>query len=44
MATLANATAVPARRETDWSIAVAAIAMVAFLIAAPFVLDRKSVV
>ena len=38
MATLANATAVPARRETDWSIAIAAIAMVAFLIAAPFVL------
>ena len=38
MATLANATATPARRETDWSIAVAAIAMVAFLIAAPFVL------
>jgi branched-chain amino acid transport system permease protein len=38
MATLANARAATARRETDWSIAVAAVAMVAFLIAAPFVL------
>jgi branched-chain amino acid transport system permease protein len=38
MAALANVTAAPARRETDWSIAVAAGAMVAFLIAAPFVL------
>jgi len=38
MAALANVTAAPARRETDWSIAVAAVAMVAFLIAAPFVL------
>jgi branched-chain amino acid transport system permease protein len=38
MATLASARAATARRETDWSIAVAAVAMVAFLIAAPFVL------
>jgi branched-chain amino acid transport system permease protein len=38
MATLANARAATARRETDLSIAVAAVAMVAFLIAAPFVL------
>ena len=38
MATLANATVLPARRETDWSIAVAAVVMVAFLVAAPFVL------
>jgi branched-chain amino acid transport system permease protein len=38
MATLANVTAAPARRQTDWSLAAAAGAMVAFLIAAPFVL------
>jgi len=38
MTALDNATAAPARRETDWSIAVAAAAMVVFLIAAPFML------
>jgi len=38
MATLANVTAAPARRQTDWSLAAAAAAMVVFLIAAPFVL------
>jgi len=38
MATLANVTGAPARRQTDWSLAAAAAAMVAFLIAAPFVL------
>jgi branched-chain amino acid transport system permease protein len=38
MATLANTKAATARRETDLSIAVAAVAMVAFLIAAPFLL------
>jgi branched-chain amino acid transport system permease protein len=38
MAALADATVTPARRETDWSIGVAAVAMLAFLIAAPFML------
>jgi branched-chain amino acid transport system permease protein len=38
MATLAGVTAAPVRRQTDWSLAAAAAAMVAFLIAAPFVL------
>jgi branched-chain amino acid transport system permease protein len=38
MAALADATVAPVRRETDWSIPVAAVAMVAFLVAAPFVL------
>jgi branched-chain amino acid transport system permease protein len=38
MARLANTKAATARRETDLSIAVAAVAMVAFLIAAPFLL------
>jgi branched-chain amino acid transport system permease protein len=38
MATLANAAATPARRETAWSLAMAGVALVIFLIAAPFVL------
>ena len=38
MATLANAAATPARRETAWSLAIAGAALVIFLIAAPFVL------
>jgi branched-chain amino acid transport system permease protein len=38
MATLANAAAAPARRETEWSLAVAGAALLIFLIAAPFVL------
>jgi len=38
MATLANAAAAPARRKTEWSLAVAAAALLIFLIAAPFVL------
>ena len=38
MATLANATIAPARRETERSLAVAAAALVAFVIVAPFVL------
>jgi branched-chain amino acid transport system permease protein len=38
MAALADATVASARRETDRSMAVAAVAMVAFLIAAPFML------
>jgi branched-chain amino acid transport system permease protein len=38
MATLANAAATPARRETEWSLAIAGAALVIFLIAAPFVL------
>jgi len=38
MATLANAAAAPARRETERSLAVAAAALLIFLIAAPFVL------
>jgi len=38
MATLANAAAAPARRETEWSLAVAGATLLIFLIAAPFVL------
>ena len=38
MATLANATIAPARRETERSLAAAAAALVAFVIVAPFVL------
>ena len=38
MATLADVTGAPARRQADWSLAAAGAAMVAFLIAAPFVL------
>ena len=38
MATLANATIAPTRRETERSLAVAAAALVAFVIVAPFVL------
>src|SRR5262245_18406443 len=38
MATLANATTAPVRRETERSLAAAATALVAFVVAAPFVL------
>ena len=38
MATLANATTAPVRRETERSLAAAAVALVAFVILAPFVL------